>query len=72
VSRLRSFYVYRIDALDGTPVYIGKGSGRRYLQRYWGMRNASISGLIKDGLTLPAVCVADGLTEAEVLISTEN
>lgn len=58
-------YVYRIDNLEGVPVYIGKGGGDRYRDRLWGKRNPQITALIKAAQTRKPVRVASDLRETD-------
>lgn len=58
-----NFYVYRIDARDGTPLYFGKG--RRFRYRNIEQRSAPIKAAIKAGQTRAPVKLLQNLTEAE-------
>jgi hypothetical protein len=59
----RDFYVYRIDNLDGVPVYIGKGRQWRYRDTI--RRGAAIKAAIKAGLTRKPVMIHENLSEPE-------
>ena len=61
-----TYYVYRIDLKDGTPVYVGMGGGDLdRLERRGNHHNPKILSLIRDGLTRKPARVAKGLTEEE-------
>ena len=61
-----TYYVYRIDLKDGTPVYVGMGGGDLdRLERRGNHHNPKILSLIRDRLTRKPARVAKGLTEEE-------
>ena len=61
-----TYYVYRIDLKDGTPVYVGMGGGDLdRLERRGKHHNPKILSLIRDRLTRKPARVAEGLTEEE-------
>ena len=61
-----TYYVYRIDLKDGTPVYVGMGGGDLdRLERRGNHHNPKILSLIRDRLTRKPARVAKRLTEEE-------
>ena len=58
------FYVYVLFRPTGEPLYVGKGSGRRWRDRRRG-HNPRLLAIIKRHGELPSVRVRVGLTEAE-------
>jgi len=59
MSEERRYYVYRIDDLDGVPVYVGKGGGDPSRARHLRKRNPAITALIKAGLTRECLLPTD-------------
>jgi hypothetical protein len=57
------FYVYRIDSVDGLPLYVGKGTGTRCASM--SRRNPDLKIAMMSGLTRPAIKVRELLTECE-------
>lgn len=60
-------YVYVIFRLDGSPCYVGKGRGRRWLDHKNNTHNRYLKRMIasarKDGRELPIIKVRDALTD---------
>jgi hypothetical protein len=67
----RTFYVYAYYRLDGTPCYIGKGTGDRWVNRGKTGRNPHFLRIVAQahnaGNKLPKEKIAEGLTEQEAL-----
>lgn len=64
----RAYYIYEWRRPDGTPFYVGMGSGNRYLhpKRNW-MTNKIVRGIESSGSSVQRVIVYDNLTYAEAL-----
>jgi hypothetical protein len=63
---MTEFYVYIYFRRDGTPCYIGKGQGRRYLKHERGKTNEHLWNIIrKSDKDLPKAIIKSGMTEAE-------
>jgi len=63
---LRRFYVYIIFRWDGSPCYVGKGRGDRWLRHAKNSTNRHLGRIYAQaGGTLPIIKVREGLTHAE-------
>jgi hypothetical protein len=58
-------YVYRIDALDFTPVYIGAGRDGRWLRNRKQSPNKRLAELVAAGGARPPVKIREGITKIE-------
>jgi hypothetical protein len=61
----RRFYVYVMFRLNGTPCYVGKGSGKRHLNMRRRHNPHLLSIIRQSGGSLPTAIIRDGLTEDE-------
>jgi hypothetical protein len=64
-NELTDFYVYVICRPNGTPCYIGKGRGRRWIRHATSSHNPHLANIYKNHGNLPIYKAAASLTEKQ-------